>query len=404
MSQDIAKRNNTTVAPIVPQDMGQVHELANVICQADMAPKSYNRKPEAVMVAIMQGLEVGLTPMAAVQSIAVINGMPSLWGDGALGLVQGSGLLEDIEETVHQEGDKAILVATCRAKRKGRKTEIVRSFSLTDAQTAGLMGKDPWKKYPKRMLQMRARAWVLRDGFADVLKGLKIGEEARDIGDDEMTDITPAPERPKQENYKKSSSKKAEVPFELFDEYGVEIGQYVSADDFTKAYIDHLPEVSQDADDTLQAFKDGNADQVERLKPSSKNRKAMAQAYNDEAAKRDKASQEEKSAETEETKPEEAPKQEEESAEPEKNTNVVKLRVITDSGQKKEFNNISDWSDFLMMGIDFYGGSSNLGKLRILHDNNVDIFDELASDYPDEVKKIRAEIDEAIAKIEGAES
>ena len=53
---------------------------------------------------------------------------------------------------------------------------------LDDAKRAGLLGKKgPWTEYPQRMLQMRARSWALRDGFADVLKGLSVREEAQDI-------------------------------------------------------------------------------------------------------------------------------------------------------------------------------------------------------------------------------
>ena len=42
----------------------------------------------------------GFTPMAALQSIAVVNGMPTIYGDGMLALVRASGLLEDIIETI----------------------------------------------------------------------------------------------------------------------------------------------------------------------------------------------------------------------------------------------------------------------------------------------------------------
>ena len=46
------------------------------------------------MIAIMHGLEVGLSPLSALQRIAVINGRPTIWGDGALALVKASGLCE----------------------------------------------------------------------------------------------------------------------------------------------------------------------------------------------------------------------------------------------------------------------------------------------------------------------
>jgi predicted ATPase len=52
---------------------------------------------------------------------------------------------------------------------------------VADAKKAGLWGKTgPWSQYSKRMLQLRARGFALRDAFPDVLKGLVTAEEAQD--------------------------------------------------------------------------------------------------------------------------------------------------------------------------------------------------------------------------------
>ena len=192
MANELSAMGPGTVTPIVPRNIGEVFQLAEAIVNAQMSPPGLGT-PQQVTVAIMQGMEVGMTPMAAVQSIAVINGRPSLYGDGLLGVVRASGLLEDLEETFDEEA----MTATCSAKRKEQKTPIVRSFGKEDAIKAGLWidddekdfkrQKSPWFKYRQRMCQMRARAWCLRDGFADALKGLSSAEEERD----RMKDITP---------------------------------------------------------------------------------------------------------------------------------------------------------------------------------------------------------------------
>src|SRR5207245_2054255 len=106
------------------------------------------------------GMEVGFTPMAALQSIAVINGMPSIWGDGALALIQASGLLEDMEEFIDTDESGGI-VAWCKMKRLGRAKWIIQNFSWKDAQLAKLSAKDTYKLYGRRMLQRRARAWAM---------------------------------------------------------------------------------------------------------------------------------------------------------------------------------------------------------------------------------------------------
>jgi len=174
------------VKPIIPQSMEDAYRLAKAISMSGLAPKGMD-KPETIMIAIMQGMEVGLTPLMALQKIAVINGRPTIWGDGALGLVRASGLCEYVEEAIEGEGDKR--VAVCLAKRKGEPKPIRRTFSVGDAKLAGLWGKQgPWQQFANRMLQMRARAFALRDGFADVLGGMYLAEELQGT---EMRDITP---------------------------------------------------------------------------------------------------------------------------------------------------------------------------------------------------------------------
>jgi hypothetical protein len=122
-------------------------------------------------------MEVGIQPLQAMQNIAVINGRPSIWGDAMLALVRASGKLEYIREDPTDTG------CTCVIKRKGE-DEVTRTFTVEDAKKAGLWNKQgPWQTAPKRMMQMRARAFALRDVFTDVLKGMSIAEESEDMKD-----------------------------------------------------------------------------------------------------------------------------------------------------------------------------------------------------------------------------
>ena len=182
------------VRAIVPQDFEGAWRIATAVCKAGMAPRGLDTAEKA-MVAIMHGLEVGMTPMAALQSIAVVNGRPTIWGDGAIGLVRGSGKCEWIKEVIEGAGDA--MVAVCKVKRKGEEDPIIGRFSVDDAKKASLWGKSgPWQQYPKRMLAMRARAFALRDGFADILRGLGIAEEVQDTSTT-MKDVTPQRTPPK---------------------------------------------------------------------------------------------------------------------------------------------------------------------------------------------------------------
>lgn len=139
-------------------------------------------RPESILVALQMGAELGLSPMAAVQNIAVINGRPAVWGDAMLAVARASGVFDEaaFEEVVEDTG-KGGLLARCTVRRAPHGKPTVRVFTMDDAKLAGLAGKSgPWQQYPRRMLQMRARSWALRDAFSDVLRGIPVAEEVMD--------------------------------------------------------------------------------------------------------------------------------------------------------------------------------------------------------------------------------
>lgn len=158
-----------------PRSFEQALTFAGYLAESDLVPKDFKGKPGNCLIAVQWGAELGLKPMQAMQNLAIINGRPSLWGDAVIALVRSSPLCEYVNET--DDGT----TATCRVKRRGDPHEQVRTFSTEDAKAAGLLGKQgPWSQYPKRMRQMRARAFALRDVFPDVLRGLPVAEEIMD--------------------------------------------------------------------------------------------------------------------------------------------------------------------------------------------------------------------------------
>jgi hypothetical protein len=163
---------------IRPQTMMELIEFCKLVAFSGMVPKNYEGKPGAVMVAVQMGAEVGLSPMAAIQNIAVINGRPTLWGDAVLAVIKRHPEFEGIEET---SGDGW---AQCTIKRKGNKP-VTSVFTEDDARRAGLLSKDgPWQTYRPRMMKMRARSFAARDQFPDALRGIRVAEEELDTPPD----------------------------------------------------------------------------------------------------------------------------------------------------------------------------------------------------------------------------
>lgn len=186
MSNALAAQQSTALRPagqfdLSPQTFDQALTFSQYLADSDLVPKDFKGKPGNCLIAMQWGSELGLKPLQSLQNLAVINGRPALWGDAVIALVMASPVCEYVTED--DDGETAY----CRVKRKGA-PEQVRSFSMEDARKAGLSGKQgPWTQYPKRMRQMRARAFALRDVFPDVLRGMPIAEELQD-----MATATPA--------------------------------------------------------------------------------------------------------------------------------------------------------------------------------------------------------------------
>lgn len=161
---------------IALRSMEDAFIFAKAVINSGMAPKGFG-SPEAVLVAIQFGAELGLTPMASLQNIALVNGRPTLWGDAVPGVCQAN--LESYkDEPIGADESYGFRVTVVR---KGRSDPIVRTFTVAMAKKAGLWGKQgPWSQYPDRMLLMRARTFAFRDAFPDALRGIATVEEMRD--------------------------------------------------------------------------------------------------------------------------------------------------------------------------------------------------------------------------------
>jgi hypothetical protein len=191
---------------LAPSSLDEAWRMANFMSKSELVPKGYQNKPNDILVAIQYGMELGFAPMQALQSIAVINGKPGIYGDGFMALIMSSPLYTDHDEYYEVAGQrvdgltvedlkKADTVAVCTFWRRGKGTPVTRRFSVGQANKAGLMGKQgPWSSYPDRMLAMRARGFAGRDAFPDLMRGVRTAEELVDMRDDEPIETTARPE------------------------------------------------------------------------------------------------------------------------------------------------------------------------------------------------------------------
>jgi hypothetical protein len=167
----------------VPTNLKELMEFSKMAASSSFVSEAMRGKLGDVLMCIQMGAEIGLNPLQSLQNIAVIKNRPCVWGDAALGVVIVCPAYEYHKEYWTGSIETDDRTAHCTVKRKGSAEHTV-AFSMKDAKQACLWKKNQvWTQYPDRMLQMRARAFALRDQFADALKGLSVREEVEDYNE-----------------------------------------------------------------------------------------------------------------------------------------------------------------------------------------------------------------------------
>ena len=185
----------TTTTPALPAwlagitgDLITALPVAKMLAESDLVPKAYRGKPSDILIAGAMGARLGVDLFTALSGIASVNGRPSLYGDLLMAVCANHADFQDCEESFDGNPYEDSFKAVCSVTRKNRKP-VVRTFSVIEAKEASLWKKvGPWTATPQRMLQMRARAFALRDTFADALAGFQSYEESKDS---ELIDVTP---------------------------------------------------------------------------------------------------------------------------------------------------------------------------------------------------------------------
>jgi len=203
------------------------HALATSLAKTSFAG-NYKGKPEDATAAIMKGAEIGLTPLAALGSIHLIQGTPALSANALRAVVQAQGH----EVWIVSSSDKKCIA---KARRNGSEVEHTSTWTIERATALGLAGKDQWRKQPEAMLIARATSEVCRLVASDAILGIAYAVE-------ELDDAPEAPKRTVQRKHR------TELPgHEAVIEHAVAELEAAPLDDSDTAALDAAAAVIADA-------------------------------------------------------------------------------------------------------------------------------------------------------------
>lgn len=173
---------------VLAKNNSELLRYAGALVASEMVPKWFD-KPGKLFGALVFVRSLGLPDMA-IRQVASIHGVPSLFGDLPLALVQMSKELTFFKEQWFDKDYKIICFeeknlnsevygAVCFLKRGDGEQQSF-AFTMDDAKQAKLYpdsnASKPWMKYTKLMLRYRARSIGLKSLFADKLNGAAIME------------------------------------------------------------------------------------------------------------------------------------------------------------------------------------------------------------------------------------
>lgn len=169
MTDKLARVEVQQIDPYRPDSFERAMVVAENIAKSRMFGIATK---EAAFVILATGHELGLSPMQSLRGIHIIEGKPSPSADAIVAIVVKSGLAEYFREVTTD--DTQSTWETCR---KGGKRQTY-TFTIKDAEAAGLVKPNGnWMKYRRRMLSARAKAFLGRDVYPDLLLGMITIEE-----------------------------------------------------------------------------------------------------------------------------------------------------------------------------------------------------------------------------------
>lgn len=157
------------------QEADAAYKLAERMVDTSFCPVQFKGKPVEAAAAVLAGAEVGLSPMAALRSFDIIQGVAAPRALTLRAVAQDAGCHF---QTVEESERKVVM----RAKRPGGEWETV-TWTIERAQRLKLTGKDNWQKQPQAMLVARATAELARRVAADRILGLGYAAEEQDVDD-----------------------------------------------------------------------------------------------------------------------------------------------------------------------------------------------------------------------------
>lgn len=156
-----------------PRDPGQAWGLAKMLYKSRLFGDFPN--PEAILAIVMTGRTFGMDAVSSLRGFHYIKSKAAPSSQLLIGLVKRHPACEWFRLVTFDDKE-----ATWETKRRDEPEPTRMTYTMQDANLAGLMSNDNWKKRPKTMLRWRSGVELARVVYPDVVSGLCTKDELED--------------------------------------------------------------------------------------------------------------------------------------------------------------------------------------------------------------------------------
>lgn len=161
-----------------PETMNEAIALSERFALSALLPDALKGKPNDVLITMLQGRELGLSPVRSLNDIYVVKGKPMCSADTMKALCLRHPDICEYFYTV-EATQTSVTLAT---KRAGSPKEERQTFTLEMATKATLTTNALYERLGPVMLEHRCTAILCRRVYPDLIRGFYIDEEADEVG------------------------------------------------------------------------------------------------------------------------------------------------------------------------------------------------------------------------------
>ncbi len=182
--RQLAIRNDIAASPLTNLTVRDMLQLGNSLVGTGFLPNTI-KTPEQAMAIMLKGQELRVPPMYSLSNIVIVQGKPSCSAELMLALIQ-----RDFGQRAMRVKDSTDISCTVEYRLDGWDDIQSYTFTIKQAEQAGLFKNAVWKSYPAAMLRARCISAVARMAFPGSIGGMcvpgELGEAVTVTSDGEI--------------------------------------------------------------------------------------------------------------------------------------------------------------------------------------------------------------------------